>query len=87
MSRAEQRVKVRENKKSAKEINKLTPNQVKLIDSITEFRTNELIEVYKRIVDMAVYNTMRANKISDIRANKIMGEANKIIVNAIRGSE
>lgn len=80
MSRAEQRVKDRGNQKSAKEINKLTTNQIKLIDNITKFRTKELIEVYENLVDKAVYETMRANRVGKERAERIMEQANKIIL-------
>ena len=84
MSRADLRAQIRENQKLAKEINKLTPNQLKLIDKITEFRTNEIIEVYKELVDKSVFETMRANRVGVERANRIMDQANEVIVEATK---
>jgi len=84
VSRADLRAQIRENQKLAKEINKLTPNQLKLIDKITEFRTNEIIEVYKELVDKSVFETMRANRVGVERANRIMDQANEVIVEATK---
>lgn len=80
MSRTEQRSKDRINQKFTKSINNLTPNQLKLVDALADYKTDELIEVFKSVIDTEMFKAMRSNGVSIERANKIMKQANESIL-------
>jgi hypothetical protein len=79
LGRAERRRSERKQNKLKKEVLKLTPNQTILFDELLQQKTDEVLDVYKALVDDAVFQTLRANRISEERANKIMSEANELI--------
>jgi hypothetical protein len=78
-TRAQRRAPVRNSQKQAKVLDKLTDNQLKLVDSITEFRADELNAMYKKLVDIAMFAVMRDNKISVERAKRIVLEVGQKI--------
>jgi len=84
MNRAENRANIRKNQKFTKEMKKLTPNQLKLIDAMARTRTDKLISVYEELVDKAVFKSMRENHVSENRTNKIMEEANEWILDEMK---
>lgn len=77
MSRMERRKVDRYKQKLNKEVKKLTPNQLKLIDEITEHKTNEALDLFKQLVTTAIFKSMRGNRISENRANKIIEETDR----------
>lgn len=77
MSRIDRRAVERNRQKLRKEVKKLTPNQLKLIDEITEHKANETLDVFKELVTNAIYKTMRENHISENRAKKILEETDR----------
>ncbi len=78
-NRAEGRRIERHQQKLEKELNKLTPNQLKLFNEVIEQRTNETLEIYKKLVDEAVFTALRENRVGEEIANRVMDHANKLI--------
>lgn len=79
MNRAERRRNKREKEKLSKSIDKLTPNQLKLIDMYSEQKADKLLDSFKQLIIKSMINSMRQNRISLERANKVIEDANKIM--------
>ena len=79
MDRAEKRRNQREKQKLCKTVNKLTPNQIKLIDTLAEQKADKLLDIFKRLITESMTKSMRENHISLERANKVIEDANKIM--------
>jgi len=79
LDRAEKRRNQREKQKLCKTVNKLTPNQIKLIDTLAEQKADKLLDIFKRLITESMTKSMRENHISLERANKVIEDANKIM--------
>jgi hypothetical protein len=79
LNRAERRRNKREKEKLSKSIDKLTPNQLKLIDMYSEQKADKLLDSFKQLIIKSMINSMRQNRISLERANKVIEDANKIM--------
>jgi len=79
MGRSERRAEDRSKQKLRREVNMLTPNQTILMNELLQAKIDELLDIYKDVVDKAVYEALRNNHISKDRTDRIMLEANKII--------
>ena len=79
LSRAEKRRNQREKEKLCKTVNKLTPNQIKLVDALAEHKADKLLDIFKKLITESMTKSMRQNRISLERANKVIEDANKIM--------
>lgn len=79
MNRTEARRNQREKEKLCKTVNKLTPNQIKLVDTLAEQKADKLLDVFKRLITESMTKSMRQNRIGLERANKVIEDANKIM--------
>lgn len=83
MGRAEKRREQREFNKAAEEIKRLSPAAIRIIEKYAKLEAEEKLELYKKMVDNAVFNAMRENKIGQDRAYKIMERASELIIQGI----
>ena len=67
------------NEKNIQAISKLTPNQYRLLDKITDEKANEQVDNIAKIINECYFKAMRSNGISEIRANKILAETEELI--------
>jgi hypothetical protein len=61
-------------------LQKLSPEAIRVIEQYARQEAGEKLELYKKMVDDAVFNAMRCNRISEQRAYRVMEQANKLMV-------
>jgi len=72
LSRQVKRANDRKIKKNVQAISKLTPDQYRLIDKITDKKANEQVNNIANIINECYFKAMRSNGISEARAKKIL---------------
>lgn len=77
MNRAERRAADRERQKLKKELDKLSPNQLRLVDRIIDGKVNEVLSLYKELVTSAIYKSMRENRVGEERTQRILEETDR----------
>jgi hypothetical protein len=80
MNRQQKRQQVRQIDKARVELQKLSPEAIRVIEQYARQEAEEKLDLYKKMVDDAVFNAMRCNRISEQRAYRVMEQANKLMV-------
>ena len=79
LNRSARRKEKREHEEQIKEVCKLTPAQVRLVEKLANEKAEKMIDIISAITNRCYFNAMRDNKISESRANKIIQESEKLI--------
>lgn len=79
MNRADKRKRDRKVNKLKAKANKFTEAQLEMMELYAKQKTEQILDIFKKIVTESMFDSMRENRISIERASKIIDRANEIM--------